>query len=129
MNRRNFLRLTVGGVAAGAAVRTWPFRVYSFPGEIKVVSPFDILPGPVYVYPSPMYFGMRIPIRERILLAPQFLDDGNYRVSGSLWKAVEVNNDADLEAMIAKYSHTQDPEWANRVRELERPWKQPHVRV
>jgi len=25
-----------GGVVVGAAVRTWPFRVYSFPTEISV---------------------------------------------------------------------------------------------
>jgi hypothetical protein len=31
MDRRGFLRSLVGGVAVGAAVRTWPFRVYSFP--------------------------------------------------------------------------------------------------
>jgi hypothetical protein len=36
MNRRNFLRLIVGGIAAGAAARTFPFRVYSFPVEIHV---------------------------------------------------------------------------------------------
>jgi hypothetical protein len=35
MNRRAFLGLMVGGIAASAAVRTWPFRVYSFPSEIK----------------------------------------------------------------------------------------------
>lgn len=34
MNRRNFLRTMIGGLAAGAAVRTWPFRVFSFPSEI-----------------------------------------------------------------------------------------------
>lgn len=34
MDRRSFLRMTVGGLAAGAAVRTWPFRVYSFPQEV-----------------------------------------------------------------------------------------------
>jgi hypothetical protein len=33
-SRRNFLRMLIGGVAAGAAVRTWPFRVFSFPSEI-----------------------------------------------------------------------------------------------
>jgi hypothetical protein len=32
--RRNFLRMMVGGLAAGAAVRTFPFRVFSFPSEI-----------------------------------------------------------------------------------------------
>jgi hypothetical protein len=34
MNRRKFLGLSIGGIAATAAVRTWPFRVYSFPKEI-----------------------------------------------------------------------------------------------
>jgi len=38
MDRRNFLRSVIGGVAAVAAVRTFPFRVFSFPAEIK---PFD----------------------------------------------------------------------------------------
>lgn len=33
-DRRNFLRSMIGGLAATAAVRTWPFRVYSFPNEI-----------------------------------------------------------------------------------------------
>lgn len=35
MNRRGFLRSLVGGVAATAAVRTFPFRVFSFPAEIR----------------------------------------------------------------------------------------------
>ena len=34
MNRRAFIGSLVGGVATAAAVRTWPFRVYSFPTEI-----------------------------------------------------------------------------------------------
>jgi len=28
----------VGGVATAAAVRTWPFRVYSFPSELRILS-------------------------------------------------------------------------------------------
>jgi hypothetical protein len=35
MRRRGFLNTLIGGVAASAAVRTWPFRVYSFPSEIR----------------------------------------------------------------------------------------------
>lgn len=35
MNRRGFLNSLVGGVAASVAMRTWPFRVFSFPTEIK----------------------------------------------------------------------------------------------
>lgn len=34
MNRRSFLQTLVGGVATVAVVRTFPFRVYSFPREI-----------------------------------------------------------------------------------------------
>jgi hypothetical protein len=37
MERRNFLRMMVGGVAAAAAVRTFPFRVFSFPKEIELI--------------------------------------------------------------------------------------------
>ena len=36
MDRRKFLSLIVGGVAATAAVRTFPFRVYSFPSKPAV---------------------------------------------------------------------------------------------
>jgi len=36
VNRRGFLQSLVGGIAATAAVRIWPFRVYSFPSEIKI---------------------------------------------------------------------------------------------
>jgi hypothetical protein len=35
MNRRSFLGMLVGGLATAAAVRTFPFRVFSFPSEIK----------------------------------------------------------------------------------------------
>jgi hypothetical protein len=31
MDRRSFLKSLIGGVAAAAAVRTFPFRIYSFP--------------------------------------------------------------------------------------------------
>ena len=36
MNRRKFLNSLVGGIAASAAVRTFPFRVFSFPPEIHI---------------------------------------------------------------------------------------------
>ena len=41
-DRRNFLRTLVGGLAATAAARTWPFRVYSFPTEI-IQPNFDLI--------------------------------------------------------------------------------------
>lgn len=42
MNRRKFFGTLIGGVAAGAAVRTWPFRVFSFPSEVEV-NPYPAL--------------------------------------------------------------------------------------
>ena len=38
MDRRKFLSTLIGGVAAAAAVRTFPFRVFSFPKEIKLAN-------------------------------------------------------------------------------------------
>jgi hypothetical protein len=35
MDRRRFLSVLIGGVSATAAVRTFPFRVFSFPKELK----------------------------------------------------------------------------------------------
>jgi hypothetical protein len=35
---RSFFHSMVGGVATAAAVRTWPFRVYSFPTELRLLS-------------------------------------------------------------------------------------------
>jgi hypothetical protein len=43
MERRGFLKLLVGGVAAAAAVQTWPFRVYSFPSEVTLVEDSVVL--------------------------------------------------------------------------------------
>ena len=34
MQRRDFLKTLVGGVAIATAQRVWPYRVYSFPSEI-----------------------------------------------------------------------------------------------
>jgi hypothetical protein len=42
MNRRNFLGFLGAGAAAAVAVRTFPFRVYSFP-ERRIVNGFDYL--------------------------------------------------------------------------------------
>ena len=36
MDRRSFFKSMIGGVAAAAAVRTFPFRVFSFPEKIVV---------------------------------------------------------------------------------------------
>ncbi len=52
-SRRNFLGLMVGGIAAAAAVRTFPFRVYSFPKE-PVLEYFSI---PWQDYPTPWWVG------------------------------------------------------------------------
>jgi hypothetical protein len=43
LTRRGFLGLAIGGVAAAAAVRAFPFRTYSFPSEIQRASVTEIL--------------------------------------------------------------------------------------
>lgn len=47
MNRRGFIGALVGGVATAAAVRTWPFRVFSFPTEVQLPQ-FDDYYGITY---------------------------------------------------------------------------------
>ena len=42
LSRRRFMQLSIGGVVAAAAVRTFPFRVYSFSQEI-VLAPATAL--------------------------------------------------------------------------------------
>lgn len=37
IDRRSFLKDMVAGMAITSAVRQWPFRVYSFPPEVKTV--------------------------------------------------------------------------------------------
>lgn len=39
MNRRGFLKMLVGGVAVAAAAPSFPFRVFSFPSEVKIAQP------------------------------------------------------------------------------------------
>ena len=51
MNRRNFLRTLIGGVASAAAVRTFPFRVFSFPKEIKLASSWEMYGEMIYLHP------------------------------------------------------------------------------
>lgn len=42
MNRRSFFKSMVGGIATAAAVRAFPFRVFSFPSEVKIAPPVSI---------------------------------------------------------------------------------------
>lgn len=43
MERRAFLGILVGGVATAAAVRSWPFRVYSFPAKVEVMTTWNLV--------------------------------------------------------------------------------------
>lgn len=44
MDRRNFFRALAGGAAAAVAVRSWPFRVFSFPTLHPAFKPL-VFPG------------------------------------------------------------------------------------
>jgi len=55
MNRRSFFRTMIGGVATAAAVRTFPFRVFSFPAEIAPTA-FPVLLAPNLSNLSTIYY-------------------------------------------------------------------------
>lgn len=77
MNRRSFLGSLIGGVAASAAVRTWPFRVFSFPAEIvpatlpatglRFIQAFDPHQGRMISRLDALYgFGIRLDIPKTV---------------------------------------------------------------
>lgn len=55
MNRRNFLGM-IGGVAATAAVRTFPFRVFSFPTEINIRKPMIFDKSIIFDYDTTRFY-------------------------------------------------------------------------
>lgn len=84
INRRGFLGMMIGGVAATAAVRTFPFRVFSFPTNITIVTPYDIsaierilVPdveaawGKALLIGDQAYYGRRTAIGHRIISRPE----------------------------------------------------------
>lgn len=52
MERRSFLKMIIGGVAAVAAVQSFPFRVYSFPSEIVAPTLPTIAEGAIWTGPN-----------------------------------------------------------------------------
>jgi hypothetical protein len=56
MDRRKFLGSLIGGLAASAAVRTFPFRVFSFPKEIELPEYGTIFPA--LFNPEPVWVGI-----------------------------------------------------------------------
>ena len=71
MNRRSFLRsmfgATVGGVAAAAAVRTFPFRVFSFPKQIVVPRWLDKYGRPSWSEVNPFFSTLEMQSPEFLL--------------------------------------------------------------
>jgi len=82
------MRSLVGGVAVAAAVRTWPFRVYSFSSEIvkpqeistygiQYISSKQMFPNlSRSVYPGRLPEKFWLPCTERfMLLTPSFAEE------------------------------------------------------
>ena len=91
MDRRKFLSSLIGGVAATAAVRTFPFRVYSFPA--KIAAPASTImsghfiagdrdPVEVAVYRSPI--GAGTDFRDYVLIEVLSIEEArrkyNYKI-------------------------------------------------
>lgn len=68
----------IGGLAASAAVRQWPFRVYSFPGVPfeSPVAAFRRLAAnrfwPLMLNPPVRFIDKKIPIDAAVLADPKF---------------------------------------------------------
>lgn len=83
VTRRGFLGLGVkmiGGVAAGAAVRQWPFRVYSFASTPTII-PFDAVliqeTFRILFDPTPLY---RV-LRKEIEIPPEYLTSSSWQLA------------------------------------------------
>jgi hypothetical protein len=105
MDRRGFMGMMIGGVAVAAAVRQFPFRVYSFPAKIEIADRLwvqDIRTGKFYRANS-----------------------GNLHQRGvAIWQ--EVARDPKLQRVGGSSLAAQQAEWtAADLAELDRP--QPRV--
>ena len=93
LSRRGFLGSLIGGVAAAAAIRTFPFRIFSFPEQIiisKVMHPHQIITGMCMNGSLAQYLDgvTRRPSREEI---ESYLGESAYRnpiLYGPDWKPI-----------------------------------------
>lgn len=117
MNRRGFLAALTGGVVAGAAVRTWPFRVFSFPTDIVIARPgvqtIAFVEASEYVT---RIVGLRIPLRIPNTGMHAVSQEGSIVNLGPLWKCFTVYTPEELDTLIAEHRATQGPAWEQRVR-------------
>jgi hypothetical protein len=118
MNRRQFLRSMIGGVATAAAVRAFPFRVFSFPkdpyvagldlGEYSDYSPLlsinqarDLLSGPtfsnmliddfrVWDGPEGPWMAMNLIPDGALVLAEQFPAPGRFFRNGEPFRGMYI---------------------------------------
>lgn len=96
LTRRGFLGTLIGGVAAGAAVRTWPFRVFSFPEKVVV---------PV-VFPMPTSLdnmGKLMRIYYEPAIAEQFNKQSVLWESFSSGEMIDLKGPRHLTLPIRKY--------------------------
>jgi hypothetical protein len=104
MDRRKFLSTLIGGVATAAAVRTFPFRVFSFPSEIKTFDPIIAGRGRALTYEG--ILEVKVPQSVAIWASPM---GGPYRLVeevslaeakaryGYEWRAPETGLRVELE--------------------------------
>lgn len=117
MDRRNFFRTMIGGVAAATAVRTWPFRVFSFPTVIERACWPHVADGGdmarmIAVSSTPL----RVPIRIQQGAAYQFAPDGVIGCgTGSRWDCVEVFSQEEARELIARHGANQSLDWRARL--------------
>lgn len=73
LNRRGFLQSLVGGVALAGAVRTWPFRTYSFASRPKIYySYIEDMKLPIWAIPDRPDVRQFLPVDRSASVYAQF---------------------------------------------------------
>ena len=107
MNRRGFLGALVGGITTATAVRTWPFRVYSFPTNIQ--------PAPLFVLNQLDVDKWAVIHNKTQMLRTVFLHPPHQRVAGfrfrssfpTLYENGKVKNIFAYEGPLSIHLHPQ----------------------
>jgi hypothetical protein len=87
MDRRKFLTSLVGGVVAGAAVRTFPFRVFSFPKEIDThPAIYGLIGYPKIVAAQLEAISSRLSVCEDVTFYERITMTDIYPISGRMFR-------------------------------------------
>jgi hypothetical protein len=98
-DRRNSL---IGGIAASAAVRTWAFRVYSFPSQMITIDYLAekerfVWLARIYLDSQVANYGMVETVFCRTVVTSTLADDWRHRLSVLDYRRKQLNAEGDIQ--------------------------------